>query len=127
MLSCSHRAEWDGPQGEEYCGAPAKEKKVYFRKTQQMVVLPRKDSPATQPWGCSTMQQSGALPASGAFLWQQTEIPAGYQHEAVKLCVSWELQGVLLQRDGIDEATKARHPSLPLPSGRDRAEEHSTK
>lgn len=120
MLSCSHRAEWDGPQGEEYCGAAAKRKKrCILGKTQQMVILPRKNSPVSQPWGCSTLQLSAALPTSGTFLWQQTKITAEYQ-----LQVSWELQGELLQHDGIAEATKARHFQLPLHSGRYRAEEH---
>lgn len=49
-----------------------------------MVILPRKNSPVSQPRGCSTLQLSAVLPTSGTFLWQQTEITAEYQLGAVK-------------------------------------------
>lgn len=68
MLFLSHGAEWAGPESEEYCDAPAGEKKMYFRKTQQIVILPRKNSCVTHPWGYSTVQQPAASLAFGAFL-----------------------------------------------------------
>lgn len=126
MLSLSHGAEWAGPESEEYCDAPAGEKKMYFRKTQQIVILPRKNSCVTHPWGYGTVQQPAASLAFGAFLHRHTENPA------LKVSASARLQcctcpGRAAAARSNAETTEAGYLLLPLPFGRYRDSEHATK
>lgn len=42
MLSSSHGAEWGGPEGEEYCDAPAGEKSCFLGKLSRLSLYPGK-------------------------------------------------------------------------------------